>query len=160
MAKPEDAQLFKEAMQDVVPLGQSSRIAPTKAPTQLRKPSSLLENEPSSIYIAYQEPVTGESQLSYLKENVDAKLLRQLKQGKIKPEKVIDLHGLTVKEAEEHLLQILSPAITARCVLIVHGKGKQPQGEPARVKSLVNQVLRSLPHVLAFCSARANDGGA
>lgn len=159
MSTISDSEIFKKAMQDVVPLKQGDRVATPKVPNKplkVKQPETRVEE---NIYIAYHEPVYAHTQLSYLKPNVDAKLLRQLKAGKIKPEREIDLHGTTVTQAQALLLQVLQSDSGLRSVLIVHGKGKQAEDEPAKLKSLVNQVLRSLPQVLAFCSARANEGG-
>lgn len=164
MTKASDSELFRQAMHDVIPLEPSERIIVPRVASSYarRKLAAETVSETAvekSVYIAYHEPVFAQTQLSYLKPNVDAKLLRQLKAGKIKPEREIDLHGTTVSQAQAFLLQVLQTDSGLRSVLIIHGKGRQAGGEPARLKSLVNQVLRSLPQVLAFCSARASDGG-
>ena len=44
-------------------------------------------------------------------------------------------------------------------VVIVHGKGSHHSGPLPILKNSVNQQLRLLDTVLAFCSARQEDGG-
>jgi DNA-nicking Smr family endonuclease len=44
-------------------------------------------------------------------------------------------------------------------VRIIHGKGKSSEGKLPVLKGKVNSWLRQKGEVLAFCSARPNDGG-
>ena len=46
-----------------------------------------------------------------------------------------------------------------RCVCIVHGKGLHSVDGKAVLKSAVNDWLRKIDDVLAFCSAKNSDGG-
>ena len=46
-----------------------------------------------------------------------------------------------------------------RCVRIVHGKGLSSEGKLPVLKVKVNSWLRQKDDVLAFCSARPQDGG-
>jgi len=46
-----------------------------------------------------------------------------------------------------------------RVVRIIHGKGDISAGKPPVLKGKVNSWLRQKNEVLAFCSARPNDGG-
>ncbi len=103
---------------------------------------------------------TGEH-LSYTAPGVQHALLRKLKSGKYAVQAEIDLHGLIIKEARAELGTFLHDAQQRRllCVRIIHGKGRRHPDKSPRLKPAVNQWLQSNKQVLAFCSARSNDGG-
>jgi DNA-nicking Smr family endonuclease len=43
--------------------------------------------------------------------------------------------------------------------MVIHGKAFSQSGQQPVLKSYVNDWLRQLPQVLAFCSAQPKDGG-
>ena len=45
------------------------------------------------------------------------------------------------------------------CIRVIHGKGRKNVEQAPRLKPAVNQWLQRNNKVLAFCSARMNDGG-
>ncbi len=61
----------------------------------------------------------------------------------------------------EALREFLARSIArhARCVRIVHGKGLGSGPRGPVLKKAVNLILRKTGAVVAFCSARAVDGG-
>ena len=103
---------------------------------------------------------TGEH-LSYTQPGVQRSVLRKLKNGKYSLQSEIDLHGLTVNEARQELSEFLHAAQERRhlCVRVIHGKGRKDAERGPRLKPAVNQWLQRNRQVLAFCSARMNDGG-
>lgn len=58
--------------------------------------------------------------------NMDNKSFGKMKRGKLKPEARIDLHGMTIAEAQPELLAFIlgSHTIGRRLVLVITGKGK------------------------------------
>ena len=81
--------------------------------------------------------------------------------GKNPIENHLDLHGMTVVEARQTLLQFIAECEGSgiRNVLVVHGKGySSPNNKPV-IKAYVNHWLKLSPTVLAFCSAQPSDGG-
>ncbi len=103
---------------------------------------------------------TGEH-LSYTQPGVQRSVLRKLKSGRYSVQSEIDLHGLVVEEARRELSQFLTDAQQRRhlCVRVIHGKGRKHADKAPRLKPAVNQWLQRNKQVLAFCSARVNDGG-
>lgn len=103
---------------------------------------------------------TGEH-LSYTQPGVQRSVLRKLKSGRYSIQSEIDLHGLTVNEARVELSDFLRSAQERRhlCIRVIHGKGRKNADRSPRLKPAVNQWLQRNKHVLAFCSARMNDGG-
>ncbi|QJA05993.1 hypothetical protein FVE67_03915 [Thermosulfurimonas marina] len=94
---------------------------------------------------------------------VTKELLRKLREGRIAWSRVLDLHGLTVAEAEEAFHQFLRECLFRgdRCVLIIHGRGLSSPRGPV-LKEKVRFWLEKGPlrrHVLAYATARPCDGG-
>jgi DNA-nicking Smr family endonuclease len=88
-------------------------------------------------------------------------VLRKLRRGQFSISAELDLHGLRVEEARQALSHFLYHCRVnkKRCVRIIHGKGYRSANNQAVLKSKVNHWLRQHDDVLAFCSARAQDGG-
>jgi DNA-nicking Smr family endonuclease len=98
-------------------------------------------------------------------ENVDRRLLRQLRAGEYAVQAHLDLHGLTRDEAKEKVARFLAESRKAsrRCVLLVHGRGLHSKDSVPVLKQSLRgwlergQISRA---VLAFATARPHDGGA
>ena len=103
---------------------------------------------------------TGEH-LSYTQPGLHRPVLKKLKSGRYSIQSEIDLHGLTVNEARQELAEFLVAAQERRhlCVRVIHGKGRKNADRAPRLKPAVNQWLQRNRQVMAFCSARMNDGG-
>ena len=159
-----DSVSFPDAVGGVRPLKQD-RIAP---PRKKRKPvpeqtlrdqreviASLLSDdyEPADVE-------TGE-ELLYSRPGLQHSVMRKLRRGQYAIEAQLDLHGNTVPEARERVSTFLRDmqAQGKRCVRIIHGKGKSSEGKLPVLKGKVNAWLQQWDQVLAFCSARPNDGG-
>lgn len=104
-------------------------------------------------------PVGAEAQLEFARSGIQERVMRRLRQGQPGWEAAVDLHGCTLDQAREAILQLLSQARRdgLHMVKIVHGKGQQ-SGEPL-MKTAVNGWLRQLAQVNAFVSAQPRDGG-
>lgn len=156
--------LFREAV-GVVRSVDNDRVEDNKRPTAplIRKSDqddrsvmeSLLDDLSESDFLE-----TGEH-LSYTQPGVQRSVLRKLKSGRYSIQSEIDLHGLTVNEARLELSDFLKAAQQRRhlCVRVIHGKGRKIANQSPRLKPAVNQWLQRNKMVLAFCSARINDGG-
>ncbi|MGR2740253.1 Smr/MutS family protein [Billgrantia sp. Q4P2] len=107
------------------------------------------------------EPVRPSEFLDFALPDLPYRTCSQLKRGQIAWEAGLDLHGYSVDEARLELENFLKEAVgnRMRCVLVVHGKAWGSTADYPVIKSHVNAWLREWPSVLAFCSARENDGG-
>lgn len=105
--------------------------------------------------------VSGEEFLFFARTGLQYKTQKQLRQGKIIIDDHLDLHGLTIAEARETLLEFIAFAQKQqiRCIRLVHGKGYRATAEKPVLKNKVNSWLRQHPDVLAFSSAQPRDGG-
>jgi DNA-nicking Smr family endonuclease len=78
----------------------------------------------------------------------------------LKPQAVLDLHGMSSVEAEEALDRFIrdSRARGLAKVLIIHGKGLHSPGEPV-LGQVVRSYLEKCPSTGAFGRASREDGG-
>lgn len=160
----DDIELFRNAVGDVRSVA-NDQIEPSvpKKPVRLRS----AERDDRSVMKALLDELSdadllesGEH-LAYASPGIQRGVLRKLRSGKYAVQSEIDLHGLTVDAARTELSEFLRAAQDRRhlCVRIIHGKGRRNADAEPRLKPAVNAWLQRNNQVLAFCSARANDGG-
>ncbi len=160
----DDKALFRDAIGDV------KSVANDKAPDSKAKPRARVKSTQSDNRSVMEELLselsesdlleTGEH-LSYTAPGVQRGVLRKLKSGKYAIQAEIDLHGMNLQTAKQELSAFLVECQHRRllCVRIIHGKGRKNADQAPRMKPAVNQWLQSNKKILAFCSARSNDGG-
>jgi len=157
--RPEDDALFDQAMGEVKRLHhkQAASARTRMTPVPATSPSS-----PTSPSASSQETTVefGE-ELRYLRPGIQALSLQKLRRGQFHIQDTIDLHNLTSAEASVRVQHFLQQAqMTGRtAVRIVHGKGYGSAGRQPVLKARVQQILVQNSSVLAFCSARPQDGG-
>jgi len=164
----DDAALFLESVGEVRPVRQSTPRAPPSA-----EALSIPSEEAESL-ARLAELVSGEGPFDLADSDefiegavhgFDPRVLKKLRTGTFSPQAHVDLHGLTKDEAKPALEQFIQKARVAghRCVLVVHGRGLHSKDQIPVLKQSVQVWLshgRPAKHVLAFCSARPQDGGA
>jgi len=153
-----DLSLFQEAIQGVEPI-QQDKAPPFRKP---RRPKPLPPKpEPKHLPSLADMDVETPEELLFVQPGVQKRVFRELQKGRIPPAKSLDLHGLRVKQAQPIFIRFLEQARQRqlRCVLIIHGKGRESADQQPVLKQKTNQWLRQLPFVLAFCSAAYFDGG-
>ena len=169
----EDKSLFAEAMSDVIPLKELKQTLATEKPKKASNPSfgkirrkyQQLEQQSQTHFrfnpAKVSKNVSAMQSMLYQQNNVRAKEMELLKQSQIRLADIIDLHGLTILEAEKKLVQFLNEAINHKFkyVRIIHGKGYNSSDEHPALKNLTNQMLRQCDYVIAFCSTPEKDGG-
>lgn len=155
----DDLAAFHKEMEGVKPLVHKKiRIAKPKPQRKLIKPRFEDENP---LRLNERHPATSvasEEFISYKQPAIANKILRKLRKGQYNVEAILDLHGMSVDEAriavESFLQQCLRKEI--RVALIIHGKGHH---SPLPIlKNKLNQWLREIYIVLAFCSAAPGHG--
>lgn len=89
------------------------------------------------------------------------KLQRKIRQGMIRPEASLDLHGYRQAEALQALESFVGEALQygMRMLIVIHGQGYRSQSD-AILKPLVQRWLASQAQVLAWCPAQPRDGAA
>lgn len=100
--------------------------------------------------------------LSYARTGIGQETVRKLRRGHWVTQAQLDLHGMRTDEAREALAEFLRSAGRRglRCVRVIHGKGLGSVNREPVLKKKVRNWLVQKEEVLAFCQARAADGGA
>lgn len=160
--KNEEDSIFVAEMQGVRPLKDNNKASLRKKP-ELPLPRSVEYEDQLLIDDVFStSEITGDCPdiLSFSRSGIQQKVLRQLRQGKLPIEHILDLHGLTIDQARKELLEFLVECQMAgiRSAIIIHGKGYRSKEKPV-IKPMINRWLRATDKVLAFHSALPKDGG-
>lgn len=163
----EETALFREMTKGVRPLKSDDRaeLKPTRPhPQNIQRIQAASFNQPHDTYPSspdLSDTVGAEESLFYLQGTLPHSTLQKLKKGTLCSDVELDLHGLNIQQATEELQQLLQEALrhNIRCFRVIHGKGNRSSEQTPVLKSWINQWLRHQPKVLAFCSARQQDGG-
>ncbi len=169
---PPDDLIFRQEMADVVPIAQSKKLAKNIPPPKAWKTPEL-PNEDLEALRTLSELVSGRGDfdLTYTDEYVEGQikglapaLMEQLRQGRIPFQDHLDLHGLTVMQAEASVTSFIlkSVSLGRGCVLLIHGRGMgSKDGVPVLKRYLEHFLLKGpvRKYILAFTTARPIDGG-
>jgi DNA-nicking Smr family endonuclease len=100
--------------------------------------------------------------LSYCRPGVSQEVVRKLRRGAWIVQAQLDLHGMRREEAREALAEFIRESVKRglRCLRVIHGKGLGSIGKEPVLKGKVRAWLVQKEEVIAFCQARAHDGGA
>lgn len=103
---------------------------------------------------------TGE-ELLHARPGIQHRVLRRLRRGQYSVGAELDLHHMNAEAAQSALADFIdeSRGRLLTCVKVIHGKGLRSRAGGPVLKRLVSHWLRRHPAVMAFASARANDGG-
>ena len=104
----------------------------------------------------------GGDEPAFLRPGLARTVLRDLRRGRWVVQAALDLHGATRDAARRLVAEFLAESMRhgLRCVRIVHGKGLGSPGREPVLKGLVRGWLMQRAEVLAYCQARAAEGGA
>lgn len=153
-----DISTFKEAVKGTKPLAQTKiRLKPNEKEPPKKSKQHTFDDE----IVLYAEDdlrnVSGEEFIAYKHSSISNKILRKLRKGQYNVEATLDLHGMSVSHAKAALEQFLQDSLQQeiRVVVVIHGKGKHNM---PILKNKLNQWLRNVNYVLAFCSASSSHG--
>ncbi len=154
--RSEDDKSFAAAMRDATPLEGRKKIRTPPAAPKPARPAAAAQ-APSFALEVDGERIEGRA------ADVGRKTLSRLRRGDFPLDAEIDLHGLDARQARRTLVEQLEAvrARGARCVLVVHGRGRHSEAAPV-LRSELPGWLQERPLaalVMAFCTAPANRGG-
>lgn len=161
-----EANVFRDAIGKITPLNAPPRVLPEPP-----RPEPIAQQRIADDEAVLRESLSDEfsvdtllevdETLSYARGNIGPDVLKKLRGGGWVVQDQLDLHGLRVDEAREALGQFLRSAGKRgfRCVRIIHGKGLGSLNKKPVLKSKVRNWLVQKDEVIAFCQARAADGG-
>ncbi len=161
-----EANVFRDAIGQVTPLNVPERSLP-----QPPRPAPIAQQRIADDEAVLRESLSDEfsidtllevdETLSYARSGVGQDVLKKLRGGGWVIQGQLDLHGLRVDQAREAIVQFIRDAVKRgdRCVRIIHGKGLGSMNRKPVLKSKVRNWLVQKEEVIAFCTARAADGG-
>ena len=161
-----EANLFRNTVGEVEPLRTAARVS---AP--LPRPQPIAHQRLADNEAALQESLSDEfsidtlleidEELSFVRGGIGPDVLRKLRGGGWVTQDQLDLHGLRTDQARTALSQFVRDSVKRgmRCVRIIHGKGLGSLEKKPVLKNKVRNWLVQKEEVLAFCQARAADGG-
>jgi len=163
---PEERAVFQEAVADVQPL-QWDRVH-HEPPLPPAIPRQHLHDEAAALDESLHGPalidlyLEGGDEAAWRRDSLPKTWLRDLRRGRWVTQSKLDLHGMNRDQARKAVVTFLAQSrdFGYRCVRIVHGKGLSSPGREPVLKRLVLGWLSQRREVLAFCQARAAEGGA
>jgi len=119
-------------------------------------------DESLSEEIGVETLLDTDDSLSYRRDGIGPETLKKLRRGFWVVQAELDLHGHRVDEARQALGEFLKRSAHrgCRCIRVVHGKGLGSRDGIPILKGKVKTWLIRHDEVIAFCQARAADGGA
>ena len=164
-----DADLFLREMEDVTRLKHEPRVS-NSPPGVSRRGLRAGDNE---AIAELNDLVAGRNDFDVTDTDeyvegcvvgLDTRLVRKLRAGAFARQAAVDLHGMKADEAAREVEAFVSRAVGEglRCVLVVHGRGRNSPGRAPVLKDRLTQWLtrgRLAKSILAFCTARGHDGG-
>jgi DNA-nicking Smr family endonuclease len=168
----DDRAAFLAAVGEVVPVRAGKTRAPAPPPRTADQVRLATEDDEALARLA--ELVTGEGEFdladgdAFLEGAVhgfDERVRKKLRAGAFSTQASLDLHGLNRDQARAALERFIEQGRLAghRCVLVVTGRGLHSRDQLPVLKAGAQGWLtrgRLARHVLAFCTARPQDGGA
>jgi len=161
-----DEEIFLEAMADVREK-QEFREIPYKSPMKI----NITPFKPEDNIRVLQEIISGKGKIrlsdtgeyiDWVRPGARKDLALRLHRGEFSIQDYIDLHGLSLVEAEDALREFFRKAITSQysCVKIIHGRGLKSRKGPV-LKEAIKKWLQGpfKKWALAYATAKYCDGG-
>ncbi|MCK9381111.1 MAG: Smr/MutS family protein [Sulfuritalea sp.] len=163
---PEERAAFQHEVADVKPLLWDRVHHQPPAPPAI--PRQHQHDEAAALHESLHGPtlidlyLEGGDEAAWRRDDLPKAWLRDLRRGRWVTQDKLDLHGLNRDQARSAVVTFLVECQHHgyRCVRIVHGKGLSSPGREPVLKKLVLGWLSQRREVLAFCQARAAEGGA
>ncbi len=161
-----DAELFRAAVSDVIPLAGARRAAPPASQPEPIARHSIADQkaalrESLSEQFDAASLIETDDRLAWHREGIGSDVVRKLRRGHWVIQDELDLHGARRDEAHALVADFVHESMRrgVRCVRIIHGKGHGSVNQEPVLKAWVRRWLAQKDEVLAFCQAQAQDGG-
>lgn len=160
----DDIELFRQEIGDIEHLSQD-KIMPVVKPITPLSPRKQSTIHPDQGYLSdlYEPTVTvgSEEALSFRRSGIQERQLAKLRSGQVKIDAELDLHGMIIPVAHQALVDFIADCVSynIRGARVIHGKGWSSKHHKPILKTKLNHWLRDMDDILAFCSARIEDGG-
>jgi DNA-nicking Smr family endonuclease len=160
----DEARLFRDSIGAVRPVKADEKVRhqsrPPPTPAQTDANEARVRDELLTHQIDPGSMETGE-ELGWCHSSVSPTVFKRLRRGQFSVGAVLDLHHMNQEAARRSIHQFLDDCHRERvsCARIIHGKGLRSRFGGPVLKALTDSLLRRHPDVLAFASARPEDGG-
>ena len=159
----EDIDLFRRSIGQVRKLADDTVPPPARHRTPRRR-ARPFDPEPAPLpgfSKGHLEEISAGETLAFARPGLQQRLQQRLRRGQLPVGAELDLHGMTIPEAEHELVRFLSWCGDRhiRYARIIHGKGYGSRAQAPLLKNRLNDWLRQHHEVLAFHSARPEQGG-
>jgi DNA-nicking Smr family endonuclease len=165
---PQDERfVYAEAMEGVQQISHDKALIRRPAPTKIRCTTTI--EDPQQLL---EEAVRDKRKLNvtnmpeYMEgyaEGINPVTLDKLKNSVFSIQKTLDLHGLSLEDAQKTFEEFITDSIKngLNCVKVVHGRGLKSRNVPVLKENLKSWVIRAINRkwVTAFSSATMCDGG-
>ena len=159
------AELFRKAVGSVKPVT-DDKVVPDRSKVKAT-PRQFEKDERAVMFDAMHDDrdpdeLDSGEHLSWRREGVQNRVMKKLRNGYYSVQDEIDLHGMTVAQARELLVEFVAHSVKSHrscCVRIIHGKGRKTATDAPVLKPFVSSWLRQRRHVMAFCSCKPVHGG-
>lgn len=154
-----EAELFRQALDGVMPLAPTNRIAPAASPRRTVPRNTAIA--PAPVADKLSDHGAEDTLLTeFMRNGLSRMTLRKLRRGVWPVQDSLDLHGMSSDNARKLLPEFLQHAVQhgLRCVCVIHGKGWHTGGVGI-LKARTRHWLTQCAEVLAFCEAPPNLGG-
>jgi len=161
-----DQEIFSEAMADVKEIKEFRKIPPNIPPKI--KPIPVTKDDSIEIL---RQIVQGEGKIrlsdtgeyiEWVSPNIRKDIAQKLHEGSFSVQDHIDLHGMTLFEAEEAFSVFFKEAVKKRlfCIKVIHGRGLRSPRRPVLKEALKKWLHGTFrKSVLAYSTAKDCDGG-
>ncbi len=146
---PEERALWRRVTADIRVSGGGLKEEPRKiAPSPVREVEPLAPTEPT----ARTGPAAPSAQSARRRgaaparpqlATLDGKWDRDLRTGKVVPDRIVDLHGSTLAQAHDHVLSTLERSIAAGDRLVVIVTGRAPAAGTSRLDRPLRGIIRA-----------------
>jgi DNA-nicking Smr family endonuclease len=165
-----DEELFSSEMKNVQEIAEFRVLVPAAHPRKTSAPCAPLDPDKEAMAILCeiaegQRPIPlpdTQEYIEWVHPDCRDSIIPHLHEGRFSVQASLDLHGFTVREAEDELDLFLHECFQKGlgCVKVIHGRGLRSV-KGARLKDTVVKRLtgRFRKHLIAFVTARQCDGG-
>ena len=164
----DDDELFVNAMKEVREIKEFRNI-----PLQRRKEIALpgKTSADNEAIKTLEEIITGQravhlpdtqEYVEWINRNYRGVNIKKLHEGRFSVQACLDLHGMSVEEAESEVEYFIKDSLIKglRCIKIIHGRGLRSPKGPVLKNSLLKWLSgRYRKFIIAFVTARQCDGG-
>ena len=164
----DESALFFEEMAGVVPLKgdvKAVNLQPKVLTEEQLQRRDALQREAylacMSLDLSLIPIIAPDDIASFKREGVQGAVFKRLRLGQYSIKMELDVHAYRLSQARDALLNYLlaAQAHGERCVMLIHGKGHNSKPVAGLLKSAVCHWLSQLDMVLAYHSAKTEQGG-